>query len=224
MHRDLGVSPRYRATAWQVLFLAQLGIAHRPRVERAVALLISDNRSSSGAMRLHRNQGGESLALTGALLWAVAKLGLADATTWALTWHWVSDEVHRQPVASDAALWLTRAAIAWDRLDLVVDAHLWVAAQWPDPATAPLTFPLALRPDALAYLQMWGELGLPDAPPVAAVDWLLAQRTPNGFWPLMATPGRMWGQVGTVGKPNPWVTVRALAALQRLSPRSIRSV
>jgi hypothetical protein len=108
-------------------------------------------------------------------------------------------------------------------LDLVTDAELKSVTHWPDPVTAPLTFPLALKPDALAYLQVWAELGSPDAPTEAGVDWLLGQRAPSGYWPLMATPGTMWGHIGTLGEPNPWVTVRALSALQRLRPGSIRS-
>ena len=48
-----------------------------------------------------------------------------------------------------------------------------------------------------------------------AVDWLRSRRSPDGTWPLDRTlPGRTWFDVDEgVGRPSPWVTLKALRVL-----------
>jgi hypothetical protein len=48
-------------------------------------------------------------------------------------------------------------------------------------------------------------------------DWLLSKQLPDGTWPLeYSERGRMWVSYGQVGKPNPWITLRALRVLRQL--------
>ncbi len=45
--------------------------------------------------------------------------------------------------------------------------------------------------------------------------WLRSRRSPDGTWPLDRTlPGRIWFDVDDgVGRPSPWVTLKALRVL-----------
>ena len=211
MHPDIGVAPHFRATVWQVLFLAQFGVGRVPAVERAVTFLLAHNRDAAGAFRLRRGRQGRSVGLTCALLWALARLGFADDARLDTTWAWLLTRSH-VPLNAATATWVLRAAAAWQR-----------ASPWPDAARAlrpalvagehaPLTFPLALQVDRLAALEAWVEAG-ESTLPAPARAWLLEKRDARGFWPLERIPGRLWHTVGEIGAPNPWVTLRALKVL-----------
>lgn len=211
MHPGLGVSPRYRATLWQVLFLAQLGASPRPSIARAVDLILTDNRDPlTGALRLRKGPEGCSLALTAALLWAVARLGLADEAAWEATWCWVAERSQRQPVEVRALVWVVRAAAAWKRECLLrcIEPPDWGLVRQVLPQA--LTFPLTHEPDVLAGLQMCVEAGHLEWLPKWALSFLTEKRRAGG-WPLEGTPSRMWAGCGTLGEVNPWVSVRALS-------------
>ena len=211
MHAGLGVSPRYRATLWQVLFLAQLGAGPSPPIVRAVDRILRDNRDpSTGALRLRKGPEGHDLSLTAALLWAVARLGLADESAWDVTWHWVRKHTQGGCLDVCALVWVIRAAVAWQREPLLrsltppnwdlMRRHLCHS----------LTFPLTRRPDLLAGLQMCVEVGHPEWLPEWALSFLAGKRRAEG-WPLEQTPAPMWASCGTPGKVNPWVSVRVLS-------------
>lgn len=206
MHPGLGISPHYRATAWQLLFLAQLGMPRTPAVERAVDVLLEQNRDDTGAFRLHKGRDGRSLALTGALLWALARLDFAGDPRLSKTWTWVTDRLHRAPPAPPAATWCLRAAVVWgrDALAHCLIPHIKLAALLDE-----LTFPLVLVPDRLAGTTALAEAGRADAIPPSARAWLREKKTPQG-WPLERVPGPLWWEPGLVDEPNPWVTLRAL--------------
>jgi prepilin signal peptidase PulO-like enzyme (type II secretory pathway) len=36
-------------------------------------------------------------------------------------------------------------------------------------------------------------------------------KLPDGRWPLERVPGKMWASIGEIGRPNKWITLRALA-------------
>ena len=222
MHPGLGISPRYRATLWQVLFLAQFGVGLIPEVVRAIEVMRRDNLDDAGAFHLRRGTPGRSLALTGAFLWAVARFGLQDVADWSVSWRWVREEIDSDRVATADAVWSIRAAAAWQRDLCPGHTAIWEQIDWPDlapaaPQTAALTFPVALEPDLLTLMAACVEAGVPALIPPLAVDWLADRRLPSGDWPLEHVPGRLWCAVGEIGQPNPWVTVRALAVLDALS-------
>ncbi|MGC9467498.1 MAG: hypothetical protein ACP5HS_02810 [Anaerolineae bacterium] len=237
MHPGLGISPRYRATVWQLLFLAQLGAGPSPPVVRAVEVVLANDRDDAGALRLHQGADGRSLALTGAFLWSVAQLGLADQATWASTWAWVTEELEAGRVSPSAAVWLGRAAGAW-RQDAWLARWTATGTTWErtvpkrrlalQPTTAPslerrFSFPLTHRPDALAALRTWVEIGRPDLVPETAVQDLLSRQLPSGHWPLEKVDEPLWFELGTIGQANPWITLRVLCVLCPVLDKSPRS-
>jgi len=221
MHPGLGISPRYRATLWQVLFLAQFGVGPIPEAARAIEVLRRDNLDDAGAFHLRRGARGQSLALTGAFLWAVAKLGFQDAADWSVSWRWVDEQIGSDRVATADAVWCIRATAAWRRELCPGHTAIWEQIDWPDqaPAAAPqvMTFPVALEPDLLTLMAACVEAGVPARIPSLAVDWLADRQLLCGDWPLEYVPGRLWCAAGEIGQPNPWVTVRALSVLDALS-------
>lgn len=227
MHRDLGISPRYRATVWQLLVLAQLGVgpvvvpgssggARLPEaVRRAIAVVREDNVTKDGALRLRQDTA--SPALTAAVLWAVARMGAGHLDDWSSTWTWVKEQVTGAAIGSAAAVWITRAAVAWGRQTWLAAQKPWRAVVWPQPPGTRLTLPVALQPDLLAAMEMACDLDHSDLIPDETLMWLQARRRPDGTWPLDRIPGRLWCDIGELGSPNPWLTVRALSVLTRLS-------
>jgi hypothetical protein len=213
MHPGPGISPRYRATVWQVLFLAQLGTGRLPPVERAVDVLLAQNRDTQGAFRLQR-EGGASAALTAALLWALERLDFSGDERLARSWAWLAarpDATFADPVA---VVWTLRAAAVAGRHRLR-ERLVTLLRPFPDRHGAALsdalTFPLALQPDRLALLEAGVAAGLPL--PEKARAWLEGKRGRRGFWPLERVPGRLWWDPGEIGGDNPWVTLRALYVL-----------
>jgi hypothetical protein len=75
-------------------------------------------------------------------------------------------------------------------------------------------FPLGYSSDLLETLEVLGRLGMQRDPRLAAaaeVAW--NKQDEHGRWALEYTPKNTWAQFGMVGRPNKWVTVRALRAL-----------
>ncbi len=220
MHRGLGISPRYRATVWQVLFLAQLGVGSVPEVECALTTVCSENRDAEGALRVRKGPGGRSPALTAAILWAVGMLGLADAGTWQQTWDWLALQLAAgDPLPPAALVWLARASAIWRREEQLGGAGALaqrLQAAGPQGLLPALSFPLTHRPDVLGWMQALVELGYAALIPSAALASLQGRRRHDGFWSLEHVPGRLWFDAGCVGEANPWITVRALAVLHEL--------
>ncbi len=213
MHPGPGVSPRYRATAWQVLFLAQLGVGRVRAVERAVDVLLAQNRDAQGAFHLQREDGA-STALTAALLWALERLDFGADERLARSWAWLvarPDSAFADPAS---VVWALRAATVAGRHRLRQQLVTLGRPFLDRPGAAlpaALTFPLALQPDRLALLEAGVEAGL--SLPDAARVWLERKRGRRGFWPLERVPGRLWWEPGEIGAANPWVTLRALGVL-----------
>ncbi|MGC9346982.1 MAG: hypothetical protein ACP5JG_02485 [Anaerolineae bacterium] len=225
MHSGFGVSPRYRATVWQLLFLAQLGLGPVPEARRALGVVLRDNVDEEGAARLHKGEDGRSLALTSALLWSAASLDLADEVSRARfrdAWSWVNRQVLGRAIAGPEAIWLARAIAAWRCKGLVfpdvAPVRAALKATLSEDRTAPLcnalTFPLTLQPDALGWMEAWVALGQPTRIPSRAFTWLMSRRLPSGNWPAEHVPGPLWCDVGRAGESNPWVTIRALVVVR----------
>jgi hypothetical protein len=99
--------------------------------------------------------------------------------------------------------------------DLVDGAY--PTATEPSPLWQQFGFPLGYRSDLLEALEVLGRLGAdlgPQLAPALAVVW--GKRDASGRWRLENTPDNTWAGFGEIGKPNKWVTLRAMRSLRAL--------
>jgi hypothetical protein len=233
MHSGIGYSPRYRATVWQILFLAQLGMARCDSLDRAVGHLFETNQREDGAFRASKEPRDTPTCLNGSLLWALEVLGYGDAAEVGSAWSWLAQQVEDYGFGATYAggemcpwgpvkvLWAVNA-VAEGRHRAAVESlrgaavnSLLDAAPDPerdDPRWFRLTYPLAHSADLLQWVAVLMGAGCRDDSRVeAAWSWLTRRRLPDGRWPLERVPGKAWADFGDVGRPNKWVTLRALA-------------
>jgi hypothetical protein len=233
MHPGIGFSPRYRATVWQILFLAQLGKVRCEALDRAVAHLFEVNQRRDGAFRASKERGDTPLWLNGSLLWALETLGYGDRKPVMRAWAWLARQVmecgfgpagatgERCPRAAVKVLWAANAAgerrwnAAVESVRRVAVDSLLEEPQAPgcdDARWLRLVFPLAADADMLQWLTVLTEAGCGDDPRVErARSWVAQKKLPDGRWPLERVPGKMWADFGKVGQPNKWVTLRVVA-------------
>ncbi|MBN1661905.1 MAG: hypothetical protein JXA93_26155 [Anaerolineae bacterium] len=70
--------------------------------------------------------------------------------------------------------------------------------------------------DLLEAVDVVGRAGAAPSPNLeGALAIVRARRSAGGAWPLDRTPENTWAGFGPVGRPNKWVTIRALAVLHR---------
>ena len=235
MHQGIGCSPRYRATVWQILILAQLGVRRSAEMDRAVEHLFETNQRDDGAFRASKEPGDTPLALNASLLWALETMGYGEREQVRVAWSWALErsaslDLEKCPGRDAARAW-TAVKLLWaanavpqDRLDSrqVQLAHL--AAQGllaspprpgaSDPRWFELTFPLIETPDLLQWLEVLVGAGYDDHPALEfARQWLAEKGRSHATWPLERAPDKMWAGFGGVGEANKWVTVRALSVL-----------
>lgn len=218
---DRGYSPKYRATVWQLLFLAQLGAPPEARIRRACEFVWIHSRGADGLFAPHQRPALRDLGLlNGALIWALAHFGYAadprmERLVGALTALPLSRLL--SPEAVPAVVWLLRglqslpqvppslASFCHRALDFLADCL-------PPPADSlwwSLTFPLT---DVIDVVEVVGVLlgQRRDDPRVAATLERVWERQERGRWPLERAPGKTWGTFGNVGEANKWVTIRVL--------------
>jgi hypothetical protein len=241
MHPGIGHSPRYRATVWQILILAQLGMARSERLDRAVEHLFGVNQREDGAFRASKEPGDTPISLNGSLLWALETLGYGDLLEVRRAWSWLLSELQpyylsrknhsgaTSPRGWVKVLWAANA-LSSHRRDTAVERVRRAAAaslldRLPDRAGADahwsqLTFPLTQGSDLLQWVEELVGAEYGDHPRLnVARAWLARKRCPGGAWPLERVPGKLWADVGELHEPNKWITVRALAVRLQPGPR-----
>lgn len=96
-----GYLPKYYATVWPVITLAQLGAAidEDPRIAAACAYLLEHALAGGGQFSASGAPSGTADCLQGNLCWALAALGCQDARL-ALAFEWMARSVTGEGVAS----------------------------------------------------------------------------------------------------------------------------
>ncbi len=225
---DRGYTPRYRATVWQILFLAQLGAPRDERIERACEFVWGHSRRDDGLFTPHKRPRLSDLAnLNGNLLWALAHFGYAG------------DPRVEQVLEGLAGLDLERLFSAGSIDSLVKlakglralsvelpatlqsfleDAIAFVAsslAQTGDKGRLRFGFPLAEQTDLLEMLALvQGADGSHASAVESVLDLVVQKQDEAGRWRLETVPGKMWASFGELGQANKWVTIRALRILR----------
>jgi hypothetical protein len=74
----IGYSPRYKATIWQVVFLAALGAPRTPAIDRACAYVLDHSRLPDGRFSARKTARGATACLNGSLLRAMLQLGFEE--------------------------------------------------------------------------------------------------------------------------------------------------
>jgi hypothetical protein len=78
MHEGVGYSPKYKATVWQVIFLAMQGMPRCEPIERACDYVLAHSRLPDGRFSAHKDHKGAFLCLNGNLLQALQWFGYGD--------------------------------------------------------------------------------------------------------------------------------------------------
>jgi hypothetical protein len=243
---DAMYSPRYRATMWQVVFLAQLGMPPTLPVQRACEHILARGRGArDGRFTASRSPRTAWHCLNGLLLWAFQRLGYADEPRVVQARDATAAEILRGGFACPNNRGLP---CAWGAvkvlgafLDLRVEARTleiaaaieqgvalllstplrYAADPAADGAVSPLwfalTFPLTEHADLLEAMTVLALAGYAHHPDVQeCIPWLLDKQVAEGRWALEHTPGKTWARFGAVQCANKWVTLRALDALKQL--------
>lgn len=225
---DRGYTPRYRATLWQIMFLAQLGAPRDARIARACEFVWEHSRRGDGLFTPHKHpQLADLVNLNGNLLWALTHFGYAgdprmgrvvDALA-VLDGARLFEAGHVAAIVKLARGLQVRPA----PLPVSLQAFLDDAAEFLAGHLSPVAddrwldfeFPLAEETDLLEMLAVLQETGAVGDPRVkSAVEIVASKQDKNGRWSLEALPGKMWASFGELGEANKWVTVRALRVLQ----------
>ncbi len=92
----------------------------------------------------------------------------------------------------------------------------YATATRPSPLWQKLGFPLGYTSDLLEALDVVARLGVKRDPRFStAVEAVRSKRDELGRWRLEYAPENTWAVFGQVGRPNKWVTLRALSTLRR---------
>lgn len=79
MRPGIGYSPKYRATVWQVIWLAALGAPRTEALDRACDYVLGHNRLPDGRFSAQKTAQGAVACLNGNLLRALRQLGFEDS-------------------------------------------------------------------------------------------------------------------------------------------------
>ncbi|MCD6290483.1 MAG: hypothetical protein J7M34_08270 [Anaerolineae bacterium] len=239
-----GYSPRYRATVWQLLFLAQLGAPSTGPILRACEYVLTHAQASDGRFAAGRGRHSAPLCLNGNLLRALCWFGLKSDPRVQAAARALARQITHAPMCCRfpgcefargarpgglLCIWgITKAGLgllAVGTQDKEIAAALRAVRKLlcgsepsllePDETWWQFGFPLGETGDALEILLLLQSLGCRDDPRVQAITRaVMAKRDGDGRWALERTLHRTWADFGRVGMLNKWVTLRALWALR----------
>lgn len=253
MRPGLGYGPKYKASVWQVVFLAALGVPRSEAVDRACRFVLDHSRLPDGRFSARKTPQGAITCLNGNLLRALLQIGCQDnrlqESLEALAAMVARDGFRcrynacrpfpplmcqGQPCAWGAVKALgafaempeeQRTPAVWRAIESGIAFLLeydlaegdYPTATKPSPMWRTFGFPLGYTSDLIEALDVLGRLRVVDHPRLApAIDIVLDKQDRDGRWALEYTPDNTWTSFGELGRPNKWVTQRALVALKRL--------
>jgi len=223
---DRGYSPKYRATVWQILFLAQLGAPPERRIRRACEFVWTHSRRDDGLFAPHRRPALRDLGLlNGALIWALIHFGYEADPRMVEVLNGLAALPLTQLLNADgvpAVVWLLRGLQSLSEFPPSLASFHgraldFLASCLPPPQNSPwwqLTFPLTDAIDAVEIVSVLIRGQRQDDPRVERTQAEVRIRQERGRWPLDRLPGKMWGSFGIPGEANKWVTIRVLQMVQ----------
>jgi hypothetical protein len=243
----IGYSPKYRATVWQVIFLADLGATRTAQIEKACEHIFQHAQRPDGPFIANKGKAGAVICLNGNLLRSLLWLGYGDAPRVRQGLDWLAARVSgdegfcchyngQWPCAWGAVKALSAFAALPEeaRPPAVQEAigrgvefllsHDLVKADYPggrggvSPLWFRLGFPSTYASNILEALLVLTRLGHGRHPHLAgAIEFMLSKQDEEGRWPLEYSPTKTWARFEQKGHPSKWVTLNALRVLKALA-------
>ncbi|TEU11380.1 MAG: nitrogen fixation protein NifH [Anaerolineales bacterium] len=243
----IGYSPKYRATVWQVIFLADLGATRTAQIEKACEHIFEHAQRPDGAFIANKGKSGAIICLNGNLLRSLLWFGCGDDPRGQLGLDWLAARVHgdggfcchyngRLPCAWGAVKALSAFAAlpegarppaiqrAIERGVEFLLSYDLVKADYPSghAGVSPLWFrfgfPLTYVSNILETLSVLTRFGHGRNPRLAgAIEFMLSKQDEEGRWPLEYSPAKTWARFGQKGQPSKWITLNALRVLKALT-------
>jgi hypothetical protein len=175
MGPGIGYSPKFKATTWQVIFLAALGAPRSESTDRACAYVLAHSRLPDGRFSAYKSAKGAVACLNGNLLRAMLQLGSEDRRV-------------------DESLEVLAEMVARDRFRCRFNAPS------PPPARMRDGFPCAWG--AIKVLGAFAEVPEEERPAGAraaielGLDFLLNGDLASGGYPAPTGPSPLWRRFG----------------------------
>jgi hypothetical protein len=243
----IGYSPKYRATVWQVIFLADLGATRTAQIEKACEHIFEHAQRPDGAFIANKGKSGAIICLNGNLLRSLLWFGYGDDPRGQRGLDWLAGRVNGDrgfrchyngglPCAWGAVKALSafatlpegeRSAAIQEAIERGVEFLLsygLVRADYPSghggvsPLWFRFGFPLTYVSNILETLLVLIKLGHGRHPRLSgAIEFMLSKQDEEGRWPLEYSPAKTWARFGQRGQPSKWITLDALRVLRALT-------
>jgi hypothetical protein len=219
-----GYSPKYQSTAWQILFLAELGVdGGNEQVRRGCEYLIAHAQAAHGGFSAMANPvpSGAIHCLNGNLIWALTALDHAGDPRVQLPCAWGAVKALRaltnlppsmqSPRVKNAATATVEFLFSQELAKADYPHYERISGEW-----FKYGFPLSYTSDILEAAFVLCEAGHGnDLRLRNAVDLIISMRQPDGRWLMKhSLNGKMWADIEVKGKPSKWITLRALRVLK----------
>ncbi len=240
----IGYSPKYRATVWQIIFLADLGATRTVPIERACEHIFEHTQRPDGAFIANKGKEGAIICLNGNLLRSLLWFGYGNDPRVRQGLDWLAARVNgdkgfrcyyngRLPCAWGVVKVLSafaalpeggRSPAVQEAIEQGVEFLLsydLVQADYPSghggvsPLWFRFGFPSTYVSNVLETLLVLSRLGHSHNPRLAkAIEFTLNKQDEKGRWPLEYSPAKTWTQFEQKGQPSKWVTLNALRMLK----------
>jgi hypothetical protein len=243
----IGYSPKYRATVWQVIFLADLGATRLAQIEKACEHIFEHAQRPDGAFIANKGKSGAVICLNGNLLRSLLWFGYGNDPRVQRGLDWLAARVNgdegfccyyngRLPCAWGAVKALSAFAALPEGerppavqkaigrgVEFLLSYDLFKADYPSDyggvsPRWFQFGFPSTYVSNILEALLVLTKLGHGRNPLLAgAIEFMLSKQDEEGRWPLEYSPVKTWARFGQKGQPSRWVTLNALRVLKALA-------